>query len=245
MKSSSFSSRLVLTLGLTAFATFAVLAERRTQSQSPTPAGPQRSRFVEADFVVVDVTVTDRLGQQVPGLRSSDFSLLENNVAQPIETFAMVPLSGASGTTSYYLLGYRAAPAQPGGAFRKLQVKVDRPDVHVRSREGYYAQEDDFARGTYPEDTPDLVPPVVRERTDPKYTSAAMRAKIQGNVVVDAVVGTDGKVVRTRVSTSLDKDQGLDQEALAAVQQWKFTAGELNGDKVPVLMKVVVGFRLH
>jgi TonB family protein len=72
-----------------------------------------------------------------------------------------------------------------------------------------------------------------------------MRAKIQGNVVVDAVVGTDGKVARARVSTSLDKEFGLDQEAMAAVQQWTFTAGVLNGDKVPVLMKVVVSFRLH
>jgi TonB family protein len=244
MKRSTFSSRLVLALGLAVLTGFVAFAERRTQSQPSAPSNPQQTRFIETDVVTVDVVVTDRLGQQVLGLGASDFSLLENNVTQPIENFSVVPASGPSGTTSFYMLGYRATKA-PGGAFRSLRVNVDRPDVRVRSRAGYYPQQDDFTRGTYAEDTPDLVLPVSREWKAPKYTSNAMRAKIQGNVVVDAVVGTDGKVVRTRVSTSLDKEFGLDQEAMAAVQQWTFTAGELNGDKVPVLMKVVVSFRLH
>jgi TonB family protein len=185
--------------------------------------------------------VSERPGQPVVGLRASDFSVLEDNVARPIENFE----SMTSGQSPYYLLGYRTVNAQPGGAFRSVHVTVDRPGVTVRSRTDYYAQQDDFARGTYPEDTPDLVLPVSRDWKAPKYTSNAMRAKIQGNVVVDAVVGTDGKVARARVSTSLDKEFGLDQEAMAAVQQWTFTAGVLNGDKVPVLMKVVVSFRLH
>ena len=40
---------------------------------------------------------------------------------------------------SYYLLGYELRDAKPGGDFyRRLEVKVNRPDVEVRSRDLYY-----------------------------------------------------------------------------------------------------------
>jgi TonB family protein len=72
-----------------------------------------------------------------------------------------------------------------------------------------------------------------------------MRAKIQGVVVVEAVVDVDGRVDRARVAQSLDSTYGLDEQALAAVRQWTFTPGQLNGDRVPVLVVLMVSFRLH
>ncbi len=66
----------------------------------------------------------------------------------------------------------------------------------------------------------------------PKYTSAAMRAKVQGQVVVQAVVGTDGSVEKARVILGLDPD--LDEQALIAIRQWSFQPGNLDGRAVPV-----------
>jgi len=42
-------------------------------------------------------------------------------------------------TSSYYLLGYRSTNPTADGRFRRIQVKVNRPDVEARTRSGYYA----------------------------------------------------------------------------------------------------------
>ncbi len=40
---------------------------------------------------------------------------------------------------SYYLLGFRSGDTTADGGFRRIQVKMDRPGVEVRTRSGYYA----------------------------------------------------------------------------------------------------------
>ena len=106
-------------------------------------------------------------------------------------------------------------------------------------------QEDEFLKGAYAADTTGLVAPKVIREVKPKYTAEAMRAKIQGRVKVQVVVGTDGRVDRARVLESLDKDLGLDEAALAAIKQWTFEPGKLNGKAVPVASDLVIEFRLH
>ena len=64
---------------------------------------------------------------------------------------------------------------------------------------------------------------------DPEYTNAAMQAKLQGTVVLEAVVLTDGTVGDVRIMRSLDSTFGLDQNAIKAVRQWRFMPGELKG----------------
>ena len=87
--------------------------------------------------------------------------------------------------------------------------------------------------------------PVLKSKVDPRYSQEAMRAKIQGEVWLDAIVETDGTVTVLGVKKSLDKDFGLDDAAITAAKQWIFQPGMLNGTPVRVRLTLVMEFKLH
>ncbi len=105
----------------------------------------------------------------------------------------------------------------------------------------------EFAKGTCRAGASGTTEPKILHQTEAAYTSDALRAKIAGTVTVEAVIGADGKVMRSRVSKSLDTIYGLDHEALKAVNQWTFEpdSGKCQGLPAPVLMTFDVPFRLH
>ena len=103
----------------------------------------------------------------------------------------------------------------------------------------------EFARGAYRGSTPGLVLPKVKEEAKPGYTSQARDRKIEGVVELEAVVGPDGKVDRVRLTKSLDKEFGLDDEALRTARAWTFEPGTLNGKPVPVLVVIQLEFRVR
>jgi protein TonB len=67
----------------------------------------------------------------------------------------------------------------------------------------------------------------------------AVQAGISGMVILEATIGTDGSVTEAKVLRSIPL---LDEAAVAAVKQWKFTPTLLNGVPVPVIMTVTVNF---
>lgn len=90
----------------------------------------------------------------------------------------------------------------------------------------------------------DVTPPRLIKETKPSYTADAMRAKIEGAVVLEAIVERDGKVGDVRVKRSLDREYGLDEEAVKAVKRWLFVPGMKDGAAVPVLIEVEMTFTL-
>ena len=99
--------------------------------------------------------------------------------------------------------------------------------------------------GVYPAGTARLVQPIVKFQPDPTYTSDAMRAKIQGTVMVAAVVELDGTVGSAHIVQSLDETYGLDDAALEAAKRWTFEPGTLDGKPVRVSVTLTLEFRLH
>jgi len=87
-------------------------------------------------------------------------------------------------------------------------------------------------------------PRLLRE-VKPQYTAQAMRAKIQGTVLLECVVGTDGTVSNIKVVRSLDATFGLDQEAMKAARQWQFAPGTRFVQPVPVLVTIEIAFTLR
>lgn len=89
-----------------------------------------------------------------------------------------------------------------------------------------------------------LLPSVIRE-VKPQYTAEAMRAKVQGTVLLECVVLPDGTVGNVEVVRSLDSTFGLDQEAIKAAKQWRFRPGTRFGEPVPVLVTIELTFTLR
>jgi TonB family protein len=74
----------------------------------------------------------------------------------------------------------------------------------------------------------------------PKYPERLSAAKVGGEVVLEAVIGTDGTVTEVSVVTGADPE--LDAAAIEAVRQWEFSTTFLNCTPVDVHMKVNVSF---
>ena len=83
--------------------------------------------------------------------------------------------------------------------------------------------------------------PTQTRRVNPVYPPIAQSARVQGVVIMEAVIGEDGRVRDTRVLRSIPL---LDQAALDAVRQWEYTPTLLNGAPVPIIMTVTVQFTL-
>jgi protein TonB len=77
----------------------------------------------------------------------------------------------------------------------------------------------------------------------PGYTPEAMRDKIQGTVVLEAVVMPDGTVGAVRIVKSLDTR--LDEQAVQAAARWFFEPGTLNGTPVATRVTLELEFRLR
>ena len=91
-----------------------------------------------------------------------------------------------------------------------------------------------------------LSPTLIRPEAKPNYTAEAMRAKIQGRVVLEAVVMADGSVGPVRVIRSLDPTFGLDQEAIKTAKLWRFSPGKNRlGEDIPVLVVIEMDFTLR
>ena len=75
----------------------------------------------------------------------------------------------------------------------------------------------------------------------PEYPAVAQAARVSGIVILEAIVGTDGSVTDAHVIRSIAL---LDQAAINAVRQWKYTPTTLNGVPVPVIMTVTVNFAI-
>ena len=85
-------------------------------------------------------------------------------------------------------------------------------------------------------------PELVRE-VKPDYTEDARRRNLTGDVILEIVVRSDGRVGSVKVVRGLGA--GLDERAADAVRQWRFTPARRHGTPVDVVVEVAVEFRLR
>ncbi|HWZ56726.1 MAG TPA: TonB family protein [Verrucomicrobiae bacterium] len=78
-------------------------------------------------------------------------------------------------------------------------------------------------------------------QTRPLYPPLARQARIQGNVVLHAIIDKDGRVAQLEV---ISGHPLLVQSALDAVKQWRYKPTLLNGDPVEVDTTITVTFTM-
>lgn len=87
-----------------------------------------------------------------------------------------------------------------------------------------------------------IAPPMKTRDVKPIYPSVAQSARVQGVIIVEATIDCEGNVVSPRI---LRGQPLLNDAALEAVSQWRYTPTLLNGAPVPVIMTMTVTFTLQ
>ncbi|HEX9638993.1 MAG TPA: TonB family protein [Acidobacteriota bacterium] len=84
--------------------------------------------------------------------------------------------------------------------------------------------------------------PEVISRMQPEYPALARAARVQGVVILEAVIRRDGSVGDIKVLRGLRL--GCTEAAVEALRQWRFKPGMQNGIPVDVYMTLTVNFKL-
>jgi protein TonB len=87
-----------------------------------------------------------------------------------------------------------------------------------------------------------VVEAMALSRPGPVYPELAKRARVQGDVELNAVIGVDGGIKELRVASGHPL---LVRAAVEAVSQWRYRPTTLNGDPVEVATQITVTFRLR
>lgn len=168
-------------------------------------------------------------------------------------------LAGASGTHQAILRpdGSLAVHGEYAGGYSEAfdLTWTREPEANPRGRAGRPVPRSE--RPVWPREAPPAPPsgypqlgdyvyveelPEAITRVPPSYPEEARIAKIDGLVVVQALVGEDGLVKATHVEKSIP---GLDEAAVACIQRWVYKPARAKGKPVAVWVAVPVRFTLH
>ena len=136
-------------------------------------------------------------------------------VALTVVTLAVTLAVTATGTQ----LNGTSRPASTSGQTSTTEIRPDE-----RTRKG-------------------IQPPKCINCPEPLYPKSARDRKIQGKVIISAVISMEGRPLSVRVKRSPDAD--LSKAAVEAIQQWRFEPGTLNDQPVEVAVMIEVGFRSY
>ena len=89
----------------------------------------------------------------------------------------------------------------------------------------------------------EVVPPELINRVQPVYPEIARKARVQGVVIIEAIIDKQGYVTESRVLRGLP--MGVSEAAAAAIGRWKYKPAMLNGRPVAVYLTVTVTFTLQ
>jgi len=89
-------------------------------------------------------------------------------------------------------------------------------------------------------------PQLIEEsKVEPTYPKKARIERKDGQVILQAVVETDGTVSALSVIRCNRRGLGFEESAIKAVEQWRYKPATKDGKPVPVYFTVVIEFSLR
>lgn len=85
-------------------------------------------------------------------------------------------------------------------------------------------------------------PQLLGRGKDPQYTPAARQAHVEGTVILESIIGENGRISNLRILQNLPKGMGI--QALEAICHWRFKAAQKEGKPVKVYYALTVNFNL-
>jgi protein TonB len=86
---------------------------------------------------------------------------------------------------------------------------------------------------------------ILESKVAPEYPELARTARLEGRVILQAVVHKDGTVSQVEVLNCNRPDLGFEQAAVEAITQWRYEPARQNGVPVDVYFTVIVDFTLR
>lgn len=155
----------------------------------------------------------------------------------PLGVVRLRAILSASGSVQ----GISVVKGLPGGLTEKAieaarQIKFTPAEKDGRKVSQYVMLEYNF-NAYYDDDDREVTKKVlITEQPRPVYTEEALKNRVAGTVVIEALFCKDGKVVSPEVVQGLP--DGLSEKALEAARRIKFVPAEVNGHKVSVVSRV-------
>jgi protein TonB len=169
------------------------------------------------------------------------------NLDAPRPKFSRADLRAAAedtrtGPPNFAALAPGAKPEQLFGHKRVYTLYVNMPNLNSASGSWVLNFSELRVDGAAPRNsTGEVAGPEPIRKVDPKYPPALIEARVQGEVVLYAVIRSDGSVDSIQVVRGLDDE--LDHNAVEAFAQWRFRPAEHDGAPVDLEAIVHIPFR--
>ncbi len=136
-----------------------------------------------------------------------------------------------------------APPEHLFGSRKIYTLRVNTPNVNSASGSWVmsFAEMDDDPRSLHPPRTGEMTLPDPIRKVDPRYPPALVEDRIEGEVVLYAIIREDGSVDSIQLVRGVDPT--LDKNSMEALAQWKFAPARRGSEKVAVEAIVHIPFK--
>ena len=170
--------------------------------------------------------------------------------AKVVSTATRVPAAGRWHTLRIMATGSRTyvwIDNEPAGVYEidakagAVLLNAARGNVEVRKLAFAYLPPKIVPANDYKGRT-DFALPKLKQSVAPNYSSNPMTARVQGKILYQAVVETDGSVGAVILKSLLHPE--LEHAGLEAIRQWRFTPAMLAGSPIPTTIEIEMSFTL-